>query len=125
VFVTNSYIVKNLSDAPPKDFAPVAPVTRSHRIVVVHPHVPPKTRPERIALDKAGSWSWLRPARYPTSSGTLNAATRDPQVRELASKLGFERDSGGVGSPEQAAEFLKTQRALWAKTAQEPGIEAQ
>ena len=55
----------------------------------------------------------------------LNDATRDPQVRDLAPKLGFELDPKGVGSPAAAAEFLKAQLALWAKTTQELGIEAQ
>ena len=51
--VTNPYMVKNLSYDPVKDFVPVALVTRSHQIVVVHPDVPAKTLPELIALDKA------------------------------------------------------------------------
>ena len=55
----------------------------------------------------------------------IDEATRDPQVRDLAPKLGFELDPKGVGSPQQVAEFLKGQLALWAKTTQELGIEAQ
>jgi tripartite-type tricarboxylate transporter receptor subunit TctC len=55
----------------------------------------------------------------------IGEAVRDPQVRDLAPKLGFELDPKGTGSPEQAAEFLKSQLALWAKTTQELGIEAQ
>ncbi len=51
--VTNPYMVKNLSYDPVKDFAPVALVTKSHQIVVVHPDVPAKTLAELIALDKA------------------------------------------------------------------------
>src|SRR5258708_14888678 len=51
--VTNPYMVKNLSDDPMKDFAPVSLVTRSHQIIVVHPDVPAKTLAELIALDKA------------------------------------------------------------------------
>lgn len=58
-------------------------------------------------------------------NAALNHATRDPQVRDLAPKLGFELDPNGVGSPAEAAEFLKAQLALWAKTTQELGIEAQ
>ena len=37
--VTNPYMVKNLSYDPVKDFAPVALVTRSHQVIVVHPDV--------------------------------------------------------------------------------------
>jgi tripartite-type tricarboxylate transporter receptor subunit TctC len=228
--VTNPFMVKNLSYDVLKDFAPVALVTKSHQIVVVHPDVPAKTLPELIALDKAapgklsmsvdgprnlagvtaqalnkragtnfvlipsvninsglqdtiagrtqagvfsasileshlrsgslraiatasthrlsaapdiaavaetlpgfdfsGWFMVMAPTGTPPDiirrlNAALNEATRDPQVRDLAPKLGFELDPKGVGSPEQAAEFLKAQLALWAKTTQELGIEAQ
>ncbi len=228
--VTNPYMVKNLSYDPVKDFVPVALVTRSHQIVVVHPSVPAKTIAELIALDKAdpgklsmsvdgprnlagvtaqalnkragtnfvlipsvninaglqdtitgrtqagvfsasileshlragalravatasthrlsaapdiqavaetlpgfdfsGWFMVMAPAGTPPDivrklNAAIDQAVRDPQVRELAPKLGFELDPKGVGSPEQAAEFLKAQLALWAKTTQELGIEAQ
>jgi hypothetical protein len=58
-------------------------------------------------------------------NAALDQVVRDPQVRDLAPKLGFELDPKGIGSPEQASEFLKAQLALWAKTTQELGIEAQ
>jgi tripartite-type tricarboxylate transporter receptor subunit TctC len=51
--VTNPYMVKNLAYDPAKDFMPVALVTRSHQVIVVHPDVPAKTLAELIALDKA------------------------------------------------------------------------
>jgi tripartite-type tricarboxylate transporter receptor subunit TctC len=81
-------------------------------------------------FDFSGWFMLMAPAGTPPAIvGKLNAAidqaTRDPQVRELAPKLGFELDPKGVGSPEQAADFLKSQLALWAKTTQELGIEAQ
>ena len=40
-------------------------------------------------------------------NAAIDEATRDPQVRELAPKLGFELDPKGAGSPEDAAAFLK------------------
>ena len=228
--VTNPYMMKNLSYDPVKDFVPVALVTRSHQIVVVHPDVPAKTLAELIALDKAapgkiamavdgprnlagvtaqalnkragtkfelipsvninaglqdtiagrtqagvfsasilephlrsgalravatastnrlsaapnipaaaetlpgfdfsGWFMLMAPAGTPpdiikTLNTALDKAIRDPQVVELAPKLGFELDPKGIGSPEQAAEFLKSQLALWAKTTQELGIVAQ
>lgn len=228
--VTNPYMVKNLSYDPVKDFVPVALVTRSHQVIVVHPDVPAKTLSELIALDKkdpgkvtmsvdgarnlagvtaqalnkrAGTQFALIPSvninnglqdtiagrtqsgifsasivEAHVRAGTLRAvatasthrlvaapevpaaaetlpgfdfsgwfmvmaptgtpgdiikrlnaaiaeAARDAQVRELAPKLGFELDPKGVGSPEDAAEFLKTQLALWGKTTQELGIEPQ
>ena len=51
--VTNPYLVKNLAYDPQKDFFPVALVTRSHQVIVVHPDVSAKTLAELIALDKA------------------------------------------------------------------------
>ena len=228
--VTNPYMVKNLSYDPVKDFAPVALVTRSHQVIVVHPEVPAKTLSELIALDKAqpakfsisvdgarnlagvtaqalnkragaqfvlvpsvninnglqdtiagrtqagvfsasiveahvrsGALRALAPAStrrllaapdVPAAAETLpgfdfvgwfmvmapagtaadiikklnaaiDEATRDAQVRELAPKLGFELDPKGAGSPEAAAEFLKSQLELWAKTTRELGIEPQ
>ena len=59
------------------------------------------------------------------STGRSTRRTRDPQVRELAPKLGFELDPNGAGTPEAAEEFLKDQLALWARTTQELGIEPQ
>ncbi|MET0277876.1 MAG: tripartite tricarboxylate transporter substrate binding protein [Pseudorhodoplanes sp.] len=228
--VTNPYMVKNLSYDPVKDFVPVALVTKSHQIVVVHPDVPAKTLAELIAIDNAapgklsmsvdgprnlagvtaqalnkragtkfvlipsvninsglqdtiagrtqagvfsasileshlrsgalravatasthrllaapeipavaetlpgfdfsGWFMLMAPAGTPPEivrklNAAIEEAVRDPQVRDLAPKLGFELDPKGVGSPEQAAEFLKSQLALWSKTTQELGIEAQ
>jgi tripartite-type tricarboxylate transporter receptor subunit TctC len=228
--VTNPYMVKNLSYDPLKDFAPVALVTRSHQVFVVHPDVPAKTLAELIALDKAspGKYSiavdgprnlagvtaqafnkragtqlllvpsvninnglqdtiagrtqagifsasiveshvragtlralavastarlvaapevpaaaetlpgfdfsgWfmvMAPAGTPPDivaklNAAIDAVTRDAQVRELAPKLGFELDPNGAGSPEHAAEFLKSQMVLWEKTTRELGIEPQ
>jgi tripartite-type tricarboxylate transporter receptor subunit TctC len=81
-------------------------------------------------FDFSGWFMVMAPAGTPPDivaklNAALAEATRDPQVRDLAPKLGFELDPRGVGSPEQAAAFLKAQLALWAKTAQELGIEAQ
>lgn len=228
--VTNPFMVKNLSYDPLKDFVPVALVTRSHQVLVVHPDVPAKTLAELIALDKkdpgkysiavdgprnlagvtaqalnvrAGTRFLLVPSvninnglqdtiagrtqagifsasiveshvrsgalralaiasttrlaaapDVPAAAETLpgfdfsgwfmvmapagtpgdivkklNAAigevARDPQVVELAPKLGFELDPKGVGTAEHAAEFLQTQLSLWEKTTKELGIEPQ
>jgi tripartite-type tricarboxylate transporter receptor subunit TctC len=228
--VTNPYMMKTPGYDPIKDFAPVALVTRSHQIVVVHPDVPAKTLAELIALDKAapgkiamavdgprnlagvtaqalnkragtkfelipsvninaglqdtiagrtqagifsasilephlrsgalralatasttrlaaapnlpaaaetlpgfdfsGWFMVMAPAGTPPDiinklNAALSQAVDDPQVRALAPKLGFEFAPKGVGSPEQAAEFLKSQLALWANTTKELGIVAQ
>jgi tripartite-type tricarboxylate transporter receptor subunit TctC len=228
--VTNPYMVKNLSYDPLKDFSPVALVTRSHQIIVVHPSVSAKTLAELIALDKAapgklslavdgprnlagvtaqalnkradtqfvlvpsvninnglqdtitgrtqvgvfsasiveshiasgalraiatasthrlaaapnipaaaetlpgfdfsGWFMVMAPSGTPQDvitklNNAIDEATRDPQVRELAPKLGFELDPKGVGTPQDAGNFLKAQLTLWAKTTQELGIEPQ
>jgi tripartite-type tricarboxylate transporter receptor subunit TctC len=228
--VTNPYMVKNLSYDPMKDFTPVALVTRSHQVIVVHRAVPAKTLAELIALDKAnpGKYSiavdgprnlagvtaqalnkragtqfllvpsvnintglqdtiagriqagifsasiveshvrggalralavastarlvaapdvpaaaetlpgfdfsgWfmvMAPAGTPHEivaklNAAINEAVRDPQLRELAPTLGFELDPRGAGTPEHAAEFLKSQLALWETTTKELGIEPQ
>lgn len=228
--VTNPYMVKNLSYDPIKDFVPVALVTRSHQVFVVHPSVPAKTLGELIALEKAspgkyaiavdgprnlagvtaqafnkragtqfllvpsvnintglqdtiagrtqagifsasiveshvrsgalralaiasakrlvaapdvpaaaetlpgfdfsGWFMVMAPAGTPPDivrklNGAINEAVRDPAMRELAPKLGFELDPQGAGSTEHAAEFLKSQFALWETTTKELGIEPQ
>ena len=48
----NPFLVKKLSYDPIKDFAPVALVTRSNQVMVVHPGFPAKTLADVIALDK-------------------------------------------------------------------------
>ncbi len=228
--VTNPYLVKNLSYDPVKDFAPVAFVTLSNQIFVVHPDVKAKTLSELVALDKAapgkisiavdgprnlagitaralnkragtefvlvpsvninnglqdtitgrtqagvfstsivethiqsgairaiatastyrsatlpnlpaaaetypgfdfGGWFMVvAPANTPADiikklNAAIDQAVKDPQVRELAPKLGFELDAKKVGTPEDAAAFLKEQLALWGKTVQDLGIEPQ
>ncbi|MDB5600147.1 MAG: Tripartite-type tricarboxylate transporter, receptor component TctC [Xanthobacteraceae bacterium] len=226
--VTNPYMMKNLPYNSAKDFAPIALVTRSNQLIVVHPDVPAKTLPELIALEKkspgkfslsvdgprslagvtgqalnkhAGTQFVLIPSTNPNAgvqdvmtgrtqvgvfsvsiveslvktgslravavasdrrieslpdvqaaadtlpgfdfngwfmlmapAGTsadivkklnaaVDAATKDPQMKELAVKLGFDLDPKGVGSPQDAASFLKVQLGLWEKTTKDLGIE--
>ncbi|TMJ04878.1 MAG: tripartite tricarboxylate transporter substrate binding protein [Alphaproteobacteria bacterium] len=100
----------------------------THRLVAA-PDVPAaaETLP---GFDFSGWFMVMAPAGTPGEivnklNGAVAEAARDTQVRELAPKLGFELDPKGVGSPEDAAEFLKAQLALWARTTQELGIEPQ
>jgi tripartite-type tricarboxylate transporter receptor subunit TctC len=100
----------------------------THRLVSA-PDVPAaaETLP---GFDFSGWFMVMAPAGTPAEivkklNAAIGEATRDTQVRDLAPKLGFELDPKGVGTPEDAAEFLKTQLALWAKTTQELGIEPQ
>jgi tripartite-type tricarboxylate transporter receptor subunit TctC len=58
-------------------------------------------------------------------NAAVDAATKNPQVKELAVKLGFDLDPKGVGSPQDAASFLKQQLARWEKTTKDLGIEPQ
>ena len=53
--VTNPFVMKALTYDPVKDYVPVALVTRSSQLIVVHPDVKAKTLPEFIALEKAAS----------------------------------------------------------------------
>ena len=81
-------------------------------------------------FDFSGWFMIMAPAGTPADiikklNGALEVALRDPQVRDLAPKLGFELDPNGPGSPEQAAAFLKSQLEVWAKITQEMGIKAQ
>jgi tripartite-type tricarboxylate transporter receptor subunit TctC len=50
---TNPFMMKALPYDPVKDFAPVALVTRSNQMIVVHPGLPANNLQELIALDKA------------------------------------------------------------------------
>ncbi len=56
-------------------------------------------------------------------NAAVDKAIRDPQVREMAPKLGFELDPAGVGSPADAAAFLSGQLDYWDKITKRLGIE--
>ena len=227
---TNPFLMKALPYDPMKDFAPVALITRSQQVLVVHPSVTATTLPELIALDKAspgkmsmavdgarnlagvigqtfnaragtkivpvnypninsglqdviagrvevgifsvstcealikagqlraiagasqtpigtlpdvptiastlpgfdflGWFMVMAPAGTPTAvitrmNAALNAAAQREKIRQIAPKLGFEMDPSGLGSPEDAQAFLKSQLALWERTTKELGLEPQ
>jgi tripartite-type tricarboxylate transporter receptor subunit TctC len=103
--------------------------TASTRRLVAAPEVPAaaETLP---GFDFSGWFMVMAPTGTPADiiqklNAAIDEATRDAQVRDLAPKLGFELDPKGAGTPDAAAEFLKEQLALWAKTTQELGIEPQ
>ena len=79
-------------------------------------------------FDFAGWFMLMAPAgTSPDIVKKLNAAVdqalKDPQVREMAPKLGYELNKAGVGTPEDAGAFLKAQLDFWGKTTKELGIE--
>jgi tripartite-type tricarboxylate transporter receptor subunit TctC len=79
-------------------------------------------------FDFNGWFMLLAPAGTPAAivtklNAAVDAATKDPQVKELAVKLGFDLDPKGVGSPADATKFLQVQLGLWEKTTKELGIE--
>lgn len=81
-------------------------------------------------FDFAGWFMIMAPLGTPADivakmNAAIDRATRDPQVREMAPKLGFDINPQGVGSPGDAANFLGEQLALWEKTTKELGIEPQ
>jgi tripartite-type tricarboxylate transporter receptor subunit TctC len=228
--VTNPFMMKSLPYDSVKDFAPIALVTRSYQLIVVHPDVAAKTLPELIALEKktpgkfsisvdgprnlagvtaqglnkhAGTQFVLIPSTNPNAgvqdvmtartqagvfsisiveqlvragqlraiavastgrasnmpdvpaaaetlpgfdfqgwfmlmapAGTppaviaklnaaVDAATKDPQVKELSVKLGFDLTPTGVGTPQAAGTFLKEQLGVWEKITKDLGIEQQ
>jgi tripartite-type tricarboxylate transporter receptor subunit TctC len=228
--VTNPFMMKSLPYDSVKDFAPIALVTRSYQLIVVHPDVAAKTLPELIALEKktpgkfsisvdgprnlagvtaqglnkhAGTQFVLIPSTNPNAgvqdvmtartqagvfsisiveqlvkagslraiavastgrassmpdvaaaaetlpgfdfqgwfmlmapAGTspdvikkvnaaVDAAIKDPQVKELSVKLGFDLATSGAGTPQAAAAFLKEQLGVWEKTTKDLGIELQ
>ncbi len=58
-------------------------------------------------------------------NAAVDAAMRDPEVRALAPKLGYDIDPKGVGSPTDAAHFLDEQLVFWRKTTAELGLQAE
>ena len=82
-------------------------------------------------FDFQGWFMLMAPAGTPPAiiakvNAAADAATKDPQVKELSAKLGFDlQPGGGVGSPQAAAVFLKDQLGVWEKITNELGIEKQ
>jgi tripartite-type tricarboxylate transporter receptor subunit TctC len=103
--------------------------TASNKRLEAAPDVPAaaETLP---GFDFSGWFMLMAPTGTPSDviermNKAIDEATRDAQVRELAPKLGFELAPKGVGTPDDAAAFLKEQLALWSSTTKELGIEPQ
>lgn len=80
-------------------------------------------------FDFNGWFMLMAPAGTPSDivakmSEALDKAVRDPKVKELAPKLGFEIESKGLGGPAVAASFMKDQLTLWQQITKELGLEA-
>jgi tripartite-type tricarboxylate transporter receptor subunit TctC len=81
-------------------------------------------------FDFSGWFMVMAPAKTPPEiikqiNVAVDAAVRDPQISEMAPKLGFELDADGVGTAERAGAFLKDQFAIWEQTTKDLGIERQ
>ena len=81
-------------------------------------------------FDFLGWFMLMAPAGTPPAviakvNAAADAATKDPQVKELSAKLGFDLQPNGVGSPQAAGAFLKDQLGIWEKIAAELAIEKQ
>ena len=72
----------------------------------------------------------LAPAQTPKDivmrmNGSLKTAMGDPEIRDKVTKMGFEVSETGIGSPEAASDYLKSQHAIWGKTIRDLGLEPQ
>lgn len=81
-------------------------------------------------FDFAGWFMVVAPVGTPPDvitkmNAAIDRAVKDQAVKDMAPKLGFDINPDGLGSPQLAADFLKTQMELWAKTTKELGIEPQ
>ena len=65
------------------------------------------------------------PAILARMNAAVDKAMRDPRVKSVAPKLGFELDPAGVGTPEDAGAFLTGQLDYWDKITRRLGIEPQ
>ena len=101
--------------------------TASDRRVEAAPTVPAAA--ETIpGFDFTGWFMVVAPAGTPPDivrkmNAAIDQAVKDPQVRDMVPKLGYEVSKSGVGTPEDAAAFLKAQLTLWEKTTKDLGIE--
>ncbi len=97
--------------------------------VAAFPDVP--AAGESIAgFDFAGWFMVVAPAGTPADivnkmNAAINRAIKDQAIKDMAPKLGFDVNPDGLGSPKDAADFLNSQMAMWAKTTKELGIEPQ
>ncbi len=79
-------------------------------------------------FDFSGWFMLMAPAGAPTAivermNAALDESLKDAKVREMAPKLGYELDPVSVGTPADAAAFLKAQLNFWGKVTKELGIE--
>ena len=79
--VNNPFLMRTLPYDPIKDFAPVALITRSSQLFVVHPDVPATSLPELIALDKK-------------EPGKLSVAVDSPRNLAGVTAQAFNRQAG-------------------------------
>ena len=81
-------------------------------------------------FDFAGWFMVVAPVGTPPDvinkmNAAIDRAVKDQAVKDMAPKLGFDINPDGIGSPQAAGDFLKSQMELWAKTTKELGIEPQ
>jgi tripartite-type tricarboxylate transporter receptor subunit TctC len=79
-------------------------------------------------FDFSGWFMLVAPKATPAAiiekmNAAVDKAMHDPQVREMAPKLGYEIDPKSVGTPADAAGFLKGQLDYWDKITKRLGIE--
>jgi tripartite-type tricarboxylate transporter receptor subunit TctC len=93
------------------------------------PDVP--TISESIPGIELGGWFMvMAPAGTPAEvierlNQEIERILKDPEVQNRAGTLGFEIEPAREGTPQAAADFLKSELAVWGKVVRELGIEPQ
>jgi tripartite-type tricarboxylate transporter receptor subunit TctC len=95
--------------------------------VAALPNVP--TISEAVPGIELGGWFMvMAPAGTPADivqrlNDEIDRILKDPEVQQRATGLGFEINPAGAGSPQDAAEFLKSELAVWERVVRDLGIE--
>lgn len=81
-------------------------------------------------FDFSGWFMVMAPANTPKDivtrmNAAIDTAMKDPKIADTITRIGFEANPKGVGSPDDAAKFLAAQIEVWRETTKILGIEPQ
>ena len=94
--VTNPYMMKSIPYDPVNDYAPVALVTRSSQLMVVHPSVKANTVAELIALEKATPGKFSIGVDSPRSLAGITAPAFNKQAATKLVLVPYPNINSGV-----------------------------